>query len=61
MFDGRTAYVGGFGIWKSWLGDGVGKGEWRDEAARVQGPVVRDLQRAFDRSLQAAHGAPLPG
>jgi cardiolipin synthase A/B len=61
VFDGRTAFVGGFGIWKSWLGDGVGEGEWRDEAARVQGPVVRDLQRAFDRSLQLAGGAPLPG
>jgi cardiolipin synthase len=61
VFDGRSAYVGGFGIWKSWLGDGVGKGEWRDEAARVRGPVVRDLQRAFDRTLQAAGGAPLPG
>jgi cardiolipin synthase len=61
VFDGRTAFVGGFGIWKSWLGDGVGEGEWRDEAARVQGPVVRDLQRAFDRSLQVAGGRPLPG
>jgi cardiolipin synthase len=61
VFDGRTAYVGGFGIWKSWLGDGVGEGEWRDTAARVRGPVVRDLQRAFDDSLQAAGGAPLSG
>ncbi len=60
VFDGRTAYVGGFGIWKSWLGDGVGEGEWRDTAARVRGPAVRDLQMAFDDSLQAAGGAPLP-
>lgn len=59
-FDGRTAYVGGFGVWKSWLGDGVGEGEWRDTAARVRGPVVGDLQRAFDHSWQAAGGAPLP-
>jgi cardiolipin synthase A/B len=61
VFDGRSAIVGGFGIWQSWLGDGVGANEWRDEAARVRGPVVRDLQRAFDRSLQAAGGKPLPG
>jgi cardiolipin synthase len=66
VFDGRTAYVGGFGIWKSWLGDGVnddGKGndEWRDEAARLRGPVVKDLQLAFDHSLQAARGDALPG
>ncbi len=61
VFDGRTAYVGGFGIWKSWLGNGAGEGEWRDTAARVRGPAVGDLQRAFDDSLQAAGGAPLSG
>lgn len=61
VLDGRTAFVGGFGIWKSWLGDGVGEGRWRDTAARVHGPIVRDLQRAFDRSWQTAGGAPLAG
>ena len=61
VFDGRTAYVGGFGIWKSWLGDGVGEDEWRDTALRVRGPLVADLQRAFDDSLQAARGSSLPG
>jgi cardiolipin synthase len=60
VLDGRTAYVGGFGIWKSWLGDGVGKDAWRDTAARVRGPAVGDLQRAFDDSLQRAGCAPLP-
>jgi cardiolipin synthase len=63
-FDGRRAYVGGFGIWKSWLGDGVaegsGDGEWRDTAARVRGPLVGDLQRAFDHSWQNEGGEPLP-
>jgi cardiolipin synthase A/B len=61
VFDGRTAYVGGFGIWTSWLGDGVGENEWRDEALRVRGPLVSDLQRAFDDSLQAARGESLRG
>jgi cardiolipin synthase A/B len=60
VFDGRTAFVGGFGIWRSWLGDGVGEGEWRDTAARIRGPAVGDLQRAFDHSWQAAKGRPLP-
>jgi cardiolipin synthase len=59
-FDGRSAYVGGFGIWKSWLGDGVGEGEWRDTAARVRGPIVGDLQRAFDHGWQNDGGEPLP-
>ncbi|ACG74665.1 phospholipase D/Transphosphatidylase [Anaeromyxobacter sp. K] len=60
VFDGRTAFVGGFGIWKSWLGNGVGEEGWRDTAARVRGPAVGDLQRAFDESFQAAGGQPLP-
>lgn len=60
VFDGRAALVGGFGIWKSWLGDGAGEGAWRDTGARVTGPIVRDLQRAFDRSWNASGGAPLP-
>jgi cardiolipin synthase len=64
VFDGRTAYVGGFGIWKSWLGDGVsdtgGDDEWRDTALRVQGPCVGDLQRAFDDGWETQGGEPLP-
>jgi cardiolipin synthase A/B len=63
VFDGRRAYVGGFGIWKSWLGDGVaeggGDGEWRDTAAMVRGPIVGDLQRAFDHAWQNEGGEPL--
>ncbi|MFT3914787.1 MAG: phosphatidylserine/phosphatidylglycerophosphate/cardiolipin synthase family protein [Anaeromyxobacteraceae bacterium] len=65
VFDGRVAYVGGFGIWRSWVPhegeDGEGDPGWRDVSARVRGPVVADLQRAFDHSLQAAGGAPLRG
>lgn len=61
VFDGRRAYVGGFGIWRSWLGDGARPGAWRDTAARVRGPIVGDLQRAFDHSWQSEGGAPFPG
>jgi cardiolipin synthase A/B len=60
VFDGRRAYVGGFGIWRSWLGDGSGPDHWRDTAARVRGPIVGDLQRAFDHSWQNEGGEPLP-
>ncbi len=60
VFDGRRAYVGGFGIWRSWLGDGAHPEHWRDTAARVRGPIVGDLQRAFDHSWQNEGGKPLP-
>jgi cardiolipin synthase len=66
VFDGRRALVGGFGIWRSWLGDGAAHGgggpesQWRDTAARVRGPIVGDLQRAFDHGWQNEGGDPLP-
>lgn len=60
VFDGRRAYVGGFGVWRSWLGDASRPDTWRDTAVRVRGPIVGDLQRAFDHSWQNEGGAPLP-
>jgi cardiolipin synthase len=60
VFDGRRAYVGGFGVWRSWLGDGSRPDTWRDTAVHVRGPIVGDLQRAFDHSWQNEGGAPLP-
>ncbi len=61
VFDGRRAYVGGFGVFRTWLGDGRHPRAWRDSAARVRGPIVGDLQRAFDHSWQSEGGAPLAG
>ena len=60
VFDGRRACVGGFGVFRTWLGDGNHPHAWRDTAARVRGPIVGDLQRAFDHSWQSEGGAPLP-
>jgi len=60
VVDGVTAITGGFGVWKSWEGHGLKKDEWRDSNAVVEGPVVRDLQRAFEASWLQAGGAPLP-
>jgi cardiolipin synthase len=59
VFDGERAIVGGFGIWRSWVGDGESPA-WRDTSARVRGPVVGDLQRAFDDAWQNDGGGPLP-
>ena len=60
VVDGKSAITGGFGIWRSWLGKGRSKEEWRDTAVRVRGPVVADLQRAFDQSWREARGSALP-
>ncbi len=60
VVDGKRAITGGFGIWESWLGNGRKPEEWRDTAVAVTGPVVADLQRAFEQNWREVGGAPLP-
>jgi cardiolipin synthase len=60
VVDGQRAITGGFGIWQSWLGHGRSKDEWRDTAVRVQGPLVEDLQRAFEQNWREVKGDALP-
>ena len=60
VVDGAVAVTGGFGIWKSWEGGGRKRDEWRDSNAVVEGPVVRDLQRAFEVNWIQSGGLPLP-
>lgn len=42
VIDGRVGYTFGHGVADMWSGKG-----WRDTAARIEGPVVNDLQSAF--------------
>lgn len=42
VIDGRIGYTFGHGVADMWAGKG-----WRDTAARIEGPVVHDLQSAF--------------
>lgn len=47
VIDGEVGFTGGYGISEAWMGDGVGKGRWRDTNVRIEGPVVAQLQAAF--------------
>ena len=47
VIDGRIGYIGGHCLVDSWLGDAQDKQHFRDISARVEGPVVRQLQSAF--------------
>jgi cardiolipin synthase len=47
IIDGRIGYVGGHCLVDSWLGDAEDKEHFRDISARVEGPVVAQLQSAF--------------
>lgn len=60
VIDGRVGLTGGFGIWKSWEGNGRAEDEWRDVNALIEGPVVADMQRAFEQSWRFAGGGALP-
>jgi len=60
IVDGKVGFTGGFGIWKSWQGDGLCPTEWRDTNVRVEGPAVHDMQLAFARMWQECGGALLP-
>lgn len=58
--DGVSGLTGGWGIWKSWEGDGRKPDEWRDANIWVRGPAARGLQLAFAQNWQEAGGGLLP-
>ena len=47
IVDGRIGYVGGHCFTDDWLGEAQDKKHFRDITARVEGPVVAQLQSAF--------------
>jgi len=44
VVDGRTAFVGGAGVADWWASPYRGKPMWRDMMARIEGPIVADIQ-----------------
>jgi cardiolipin synthase A/B len=47
IIDGRTGYIGGHCFVDTWLGHAQDKQHFRDITARIQGPVVNQVQSAF--------------
>jgi cardiolipin synthase A/B len=47
--DGKTGFTGGIGFAKQWAGHAQDKQHWRDVQLRVQGPLVANLQSAFQQ------------
>ncbi|AEI63551.1 phospholipase D-like domain-containing protein [Corallococcus macrosporus] len=58
--DGEVGITGGWGIWKSWMGNAQSAEYWRDMNIRVEGPAVREMQVAFAQNWQEAGGDFLP-
>ncbi len=56
VVDGQVGFVGGMNIGDDYADEAAGGRGWRDSQARLEGPVVRQLQRAFLHTWRKAHG-----
>lgn len=61
VIDGQIGFTGGYGIAAAWAGDGRTENHWRETNARIEGPVVQQLQAAFVESWREATGVLLGG
>lgn len=61
VVDGRIGFTGGVGIADQWTGDGGDPEHWRDTHFRVEGPVVAQLQAAFNDNWIKTTGQVLNG
>jgi cardiolipin synthase len=61
VVDGRIGFTGGVGIADEWMGDAQDPDHWRDMHFRVEGPVVAQLQAAFNNNWIKTTGEVLNG
>jgi cardiolipin synthase len=61
VVDGSIGFSGGMGIADEWLGDADSRDHWRETVARVEGPVVTQMQFAFMDNWVKSRGELLTG
>ncbi|MFK7911828.1 MAG: phosphatidylserine/phosphatidylglycerophosphate/cardiolipin synthase family protein [Akkermansiaceae bacterium] len=61
VVDGKIGFTGGCGVADAWIGNAHSKEHWRENHYRVTGPVVAQLQRAFEDNWRKLGGTPLVG
>ena len=61
IVDGSTGFIGGVGFADEWMGDADSPGHWRDTHYQVTGPVVAQLQAAFNDNWMKASARVLDG
>ena len=61
IVDGEIAFVGGAGIADWWANAEGGRPRWRDMMARIEGPVVSDVQGVFAENWLECCGEILVG
>jgi cardiolipin synthase A/B len=61
VVDGRVGFTGSVGFADEWLGNADAKEHWRDTQVRIEGPVVTELQAAFQENWSETTGETLAG
>lgn len=61
IVDGKVGFTGGVGIADVWTGDAEDPGHWRDMHFSVRGPVVSQMQAAFNDNWIKSTGEVLHG
>ena len=61
VVDGAVGFTGGVGIADLWEGDADSPEHWRDTMARIEGPVVAQMQSAFEDNWSEVTGEILVG
>jgi cardiolipin synthase len=60
VVDGRVGFTGGVGLDDQWLGNAQDKEHWRDTMVKVEGPVVRLMEGAFNENFIETLGPVTP-
>ncbi|WP_355506131.1 phospholipase D-like domain-containing protein [Xanthomonas cannabis] len=61
VIDGRLGFTGGVGVADQWMGDAQDPDHWRDSHYRIEGPVVSQVQAAFNDNWIKSTGRVLNG
>jgi cardiolipin synthase A/B len=61
VIDGKVGFTGGVGVADQWLGNAEGPEHWREAHFRIEGPVVAQLQAAFNDNWIKTTGEVLNG
>lgn len=61
VIDGKIGFTGSVGFAEKWSGNAQDKEHWRDMQARMTGPIVAELQAAFQEHWVKTFGEALSG
>jgi cardiolipin synthase len=60
VIDGAIGFTGGVGLADHWLGHAQDKDHWRDMMVRIEGPIARLMEGAFNENFIESMGAVAP-